>query len=427
MNHLKMNHLKRCGRIGLSGLLSGLTVGLLSGLVLAVGCESPPPDSPPTIVSEDPTDIPLPGVSPALRQQFLAGDAAFDAVFLDGDGLGPNYIRTSCGSCHAGAGKGPGSVQKMVLVQADGVTPAGDQSALLFGNTVRPYYAGGAQTGLLPPSSNPQLKLSLRVGLPVFGRGYLEAIEDREIERVESEQSQRTDEIHGRINRVVFQSQANSDKSYHQYQPGQSGLIGRFGHKARIATLDDFSADAAQGDMSITSPMRPSELPNPDGKLDDRKPGPDIDLPTVNMLADYMRLLAIPHRTEASNAGPKLFEEALCSVCHVPALKTRSSYPIPALAGKTAPVFTDLLLHDMGVALADGLTDGMATSRQWRTAPLIGLRFFQSYLHDGRGKTIEEAIQLHHGTGSEANGSVAKFRALSASDRQELISYVSSL
>ena len=105
MNHLKTNHLKRCGRIGLSGLLSGLTVGLLSGLVLAFGCESLPPDSPPTVVSEDPTDIPLPGVSPALRQQFLAGDAAFDAVFLDGDGLGPNYIRTSCGSCHAGAGK----------------------------------------------------------------------------------------------------------------------------------------------------------------------------------------------------------------------------------------------------------------------------------------------------------------------------------
>jgi CxxC motif-containing protein (DUF1111 family) len=69
----------------------------------------------------------------------------------------------------------------------------------------------------------------------------------------------------------------------------------------------------------------------------------------------------------------------------------------------------------------------MATSRQWRTAPLMGLRFFQSYLHDGRGKTIEEAILLHHGTGSEASGSVAKFRALSASDRQELIRYVSSL
>jgi CxxC motif-containing protein (DUF1111 family) len=400
--------------------------GLMGGVALAMGCESPP-NTPPMIISEDPTDIPIAGVSAELKQRFLDGDAAFDAVYLEADGLGPNYIRTSCGSCHEGAGKGPGSVQKMVIVQADGVTPASDQSALAFGQTVRPYYAGGAQMGLLPPSNQPQLKLSLRVGLPVFGRGYLEAIDDREIVRVESEQARRSDEIHGRTNRVVYQSQPNAEQRYHQYTPGQSGLIGRFGHKARIATLDDFSADAAQGDMSITSPMRPSELANPDGKMDDRKPGPDIDLQTINLLADYMRLLAIPHRVGVSEGGRTLFDAALCSVCHVPSLQTRASYPIPELAAKSAPVFTDLLLHDMGTELADGLTDGSATSRQWKTAPLIGLRFFQSYLHDGRAKTIEEAIVLHDGTGSEAKGAVQKFRALSQRERQELIQYVLSL
>ena len=179
--------------------------------------------------------------------------------------------------------------------------------------------------------------------------------------------------------------------------------------------------------MSITSPMRPSELTNPEGKTDDRKPGPDIDLRTINLLADYMRLLAIPHRVGVSEGGPILFDAALCSVCHVPSLQTSASHPIPELAAKSAPVFTDLLLHDMGTELADGLTDGSATSRQWRTAPLIGLRFFQSYLHDGRAKTIEDAIVLHDGTGSEAQGSVQKFRALSQRERQELIQYVLSL
>jgi len=88
-------------------------------------------------------------------------------------------------------------------------------------------------------------------------------------------------------------------------------------------------------------------------------------------------------------------------VCHVPTLKTRASYPIAKLAGIDAPIYTDLLLHDMGAALADGLTDGGATSQQWRTAPLIGLRFAHSYLHDGRAHSVAEAIAAHDG---EAHG-----------------------
>jgi CxxC motif-containing protein (DUF1111 family) len=379
------------------------------------------------VIAEDPTDIPIAGISADQKKLFFEGDAAFDAIYLEGDGLGPNYIRTACGSCHAAAGKGPGSVQKMVIVKDDGVTPDADQSALPWGATVRPYFAGGAVTGLLPPSNTSKLKLTTRVGLATFGRGYLEAIEDREIERVEAEQAQRTDGIHGQINRVTYQSQANTDKRYHQHVPGQTGLIGRFGHKARIATLDEFSADAAQGDMSMTSPMRPTELANPDGLSDDKKPGVDLTLDTINLLAEYMRLLAIPRREAPAEKAVALFESAACSVCHVPALKTRADYPISALAAISAPVFTDLLLHDMGTELADGLSDGKSSSRQWRTAPLIGLRFFQNYLHDGRAKTIEDAILKHNGTGSEARGSVAKYQALSTEEKQQLLKYVGSL
>lgn len=417
------------GRSRRSPRRGGLVVGAL-GLLLGA-CGAPGPDLPSLMVrSEDPTDAPLRAATAAEHQRFLVGDAAFDVVFRDADGLGPAYVRASCGSCHEAAAKGPGGVQKMVLLENDGVTIAADQSPLTFGHTVRPYVAGGASTPLLPPESGAlagRLKLSTRAGVPVFGRGYIEAVADSEIERVAAEQARRGDGITGRVSRVVYASEANPDQRYHQHKKGDAGLIGRFGLKARIVTLDDFAADAAQGDMSITSPLRPAELPNPDGLTDDRRPGVDVSADTINELADYMRLIEIPRREAPSQRGVELFAEAQCAACHVPSLRTRADYPIAALAGIDAPVFTDLLLHDMGDELADGLAEGGATARQWRTAPLIGLRHLRGLLHDGRAKTVEDAVLKHDGRGSEAAGSVARFRALPDADRAELLRYVGSL
>jgi CxxC motif-containing protein (DUF1111 family) len=147
----------------------------------------------------------------------------------------------------------------------------------------------------------------------------------------------------------------------------------------------------------------------------------------VNSRATYMRLTAIPRRSDLTDAGRKLFEETKCSVCHVPTMKTRQDYPIAVLAGIDAPIFTDMLLHNMGDELSDGMVDGEAQSRDWRTAPLIGLRFNTLFLHDGRAHTIEEAILLHDGKGSEAAGSIALFRALSPSDHDALLAFVSAL
>jgi CxxC motif-containing protein (DUF1111 family) len=115
----------------------------------------------------------------------------------------------------------------------------------------------------------------------------------------------------------------------------------------------------------------------------------------------------------------------------VPSLRTRAEFPVPELAGVDAPVYTDLLLHRMGAGLSDsmpaGVLDGTAGPEDWRTAPLIGLRFAKTFLHDGRAKTLEQAIALHRGVGSEANDSVDRFDALSASDRQALLDFVASL
>jgi CxxC motif-containing protein (DUF1111 family) len=192
----------------------------------------------------------------------------------------------------------------------------------------------------------------------------------------------------------------------------------------------DFTADALNGDMGITSPLRPTEFENPDGLLDDMKPGVDVTADSVNTRAMYLRLLAIPKRATGYAAGQSLFAEIGCSTCHVPALHTRKDYPIAVLSDIDAPVYTDFLLHDLGTELADGMADGVdgeAHSRDLRTAPLIGLRFNRTFLHDGRAHTVGEAINLHQGDGSEANGVLAAFAALSAPEQQQLIDFVGSL
>ena len=374
----------------------------------------------------DPFDVPIEKATDDERTQFFSGDALFELPLREADGLGPLYTRTSCGACHSNGARGPGEVEKMVVVEADGITRSADQSALPFGNTVHPLFAGGGKTAVLPPTDpSIHLKLSERVGPMILGRGYVEAVLDSEIQRVATEQAARTDGIHGRINHVVYASEANPDTRFHTHKKGDI-VFGRFGLKARVGTLDDFTADALQGDMGITSPLRPTEIANPDGLTDDLKPGVDVTIDSVNLRSMYVRLTAIPRRVPVTG-GAALFDQAKCSACHVPTLKTRADYPIAALAGIDAPIYTDLLLHDMGPDLADAMTDGEATGRDWRTPALIGLRFEKTYLHDGRATSVGDAILMHDGVGSEAAPSVAAFKALSAADQATLLEFVKSL
>lgn len=214
-----------------------------------------------------------------------------------------------------------------------------------------------------------------------------------------------------------------------QLQPGARNLIGRFGYKARIPSLDDFTADAFAGDMGMTSSMRPQEPANPDGLTDDDKPGIDVDDETVRKVAAYVRTIEIPTRGVPLKDGPgaKLFEQVLCAACHVPELRMRAAHPLSQFAGRMAPIYSDLLLHEMGDELADGQTDESARPGEFRTAPLIALRFQKTFMHDGRAKTVEDAVVAHKGKGSQANESIRKFEALSPSDRRALLLFVQAL
>lgn len=396
-------------------------------LLLACNAEAANPLDGLEVVRADPSDLSFTGLSRDWNDRFVSGDTLFEIPFRETQGLGPLFIRQSCDSCHADDGRGPGTVRKMVLVDTDGRTPVADQSALGFGHTVRPQRAAGATRAITVPEDRSDVFVTKREPPAVFGRGYLEAVLDSEILRIEAEQAERGGPVSGRVNWVTYQSEPNPDTRFHAHQPGER-VIGRFGLKARIATLDEFAADAFQGDMGITSDLRPRELPNPSSE-DDEVPGIDLDAESVNIVADYMRLLRIPRRSDdtESRQGQRLFETTGCADCHVPTLRTRDDYPIEAIAGIDAPIYTDLLLHDMGPEYSDGLHDGDATGSEWRTPPLLGLRHMQRYMHDGRAETIDQAIELHAGRESEAAYATERYLALPGADRAALLKFVSAL
>jgi CxxC motif-containing protein (DUF1111 family) len=353
----------------------------------------------------DRADMPLEALSPEELARFNEGDALFEVTFRESDGLGPLFIRDACAACHQGDGRGPGSVTRMGV---NGSDPALEKQLLPFGSTVRPYVAAGAKVPL-GSSSDPRVRVTSLLPPPVWGRGYLEAVSSAEIERLARDASQHSGPIRGRVHRL------------------RGGEIGRFGLKARLASLKEFTAEALYGDMGITSPSRPSEASGPEGLEDDRKPGVDLGDAQGNLLASYVRLLAMPPRSELSRRGRELFDRVECAACHVPSLATSKDFEVKALAGIEAPVYTDLLLHDMGERLSNGVRDGDAGPREWRTAPLMGLRFSPAFLHDGRAKSVREAILAHGEPDSEARGAVDSFRALPPDDQAELVRFVEAL
>jgi CxxC motif-containing protein (DUF1111 family) len=283
-----------------------------------------------------------------------------------------------------------------------------ERKLLPFGSTARPYTTAGAKVPLVSPPDQ-RVRVSSLLPPAVWGRGYMEAVSSAEIERLAQEAAARSGPIRGRLHRL----------------PG--GEIGRFGLKARIASLREFTAEALYGDMGITSPLRPTEASAPEGLTDDRKPGVDVGAQHVDLIAGYVRMLSMPPRSEPSRRGRALFEEAECATCHVPKLATSRDFEVTALAGIEAPVYSDLLLHDMGEGLSNGVREGDAGAREWRTAPLMGLRFMPALLHDGRAKSVREAILAHGEPDSEARGSASIFRALPAADQAELVEFVEAL
>lgn len=366
------------------------------------------PSTQPSLIREDPSDAPVTGLSDDEFARFTRGEARFDEPFAETQGLGPHYIHRSCVSCHEHDARGPGTVRRIV-----------SSEPLPHGDVVRPRLAGDARTPLRAPAG---ARETTRLGPAVFARGWLEAIDDETILAWEAAQARDEDEVTGRAARLL-----GTDPAPPSLFGARTPRLGRFGHKARSATLESFAADALLGDMGLTSPARPEEPSNPDALTDDLRAGVDVDAETVTALADYVRALDVPARRRLDARGAQRFLDVGCAECHVPAARTRADHPIAALRDRDVALYTDLLLHDMGAGLEDGIAEGVASGREWRTAPLVGLRFLRGLLHDGRAADVTEAVASHASEGSEASASVARFAALGDDDRAALVRFVEAL
>jgi CxxC motif-containing protein (DUF1111 family) len=213
--------------------------------------------------------------------------------------------------------------------------------------------------------------------------------------------------------------------------------LGRFGWKSNQPSLEEQSSGAFLGDMGITSYLHPSQdctAAEPECLAAIAGGAPEIADAQLADVVLYGELLAVPARRDVGDRvalrGEQKFGEMGCGTCHVQRLQTGASDALPELADQTIRPFTDLLLHDMGPELADGRADGEASGSEWRTPPLWGIGLIQTVndhtrlLHDGRARSIEEAILWHGGEGAAARD---RFRASPEADRQAVLRFLETL
>lgn len=273
------------------------------------------------------------------------------------------------------------------------------------------------------------VRTSPRMGTPMIGLGLLEAIRESDILALAARDL--SDEgVHGKPN-YVFDIQKSMAKDPYPVS------LGRFGLKANTPSVFHQSLGALRGDIGVTNYAFPNEsiVGTP---LFDAFAGTTLKpLEASNEVADdlvfYSQTLAIPSRRNYDDPqvirGAELFNKVSCTSCHQPSYTT-GPHAIAAFAGQKIYPYTDMLLHDMGEGLADGRTDFEANGRQWKTRPLWGIGHTQTvnpragFLHDGRARTLEEAILWH---GGEAEYSKTQFTSLPETDRQALIRFIRSL
>lgn len=368
-------------------------------------------------------DAPVEGLTPSELAAFARGDAEFGRQFAPNTGLGPIFNDVSCATCHSGDGRGQ---LRNALFRIG--SESDDFLRSLGGPQIQDKAIAGAEPEAVPSGH----AVSVRLPPPVFGVGLIEAIPESAILANVDSLDADGDGISGRPNYV------NAASFVPPTEPGGgTGLrLGRFGRKAQNPVLLQQTVEAYLQDIGITSPFLPLENRNPRSGVPveavDRVADPEVSESVVQAVTHYMRGLAPPAPgpdTEQRLQGRALFVQAQCAKCHVPSFTTGPS-PIAALSNKEVTLYSDLLLHDMGDDLADGRPDGQATGREWRTTPLWGLRLMRQFLngeallmHDGRARTVEQAILLH---GGEAFISRAAFQALSPAQRAALLDFVES-
>ena len=323
------------------------------------------------------------------------GRTLFAQRFAPAQGLGPLFNERSCAGCHLEPSAG--GVGRHGLATATRVGRLrGDRFDPMIGRG-GPFAHAHAITGLaascglaagIPAGANVS---SVRNAPPLFGDGLIDAIPERVIR---AGAVAKAGGVHGRPNLVRG--------------PDGRERVGRFGWKADTPTLAQFAAEAFRNELGVTSPAA-RDLRRCGSRTD------EIGRGDVAAVAQFVASLAAPAPRRSDPLGEQVFAQTGCTACHVPSLRA---------GARRVPLYSDLLLHDMGPLLDDRVDQAAATGRDWRTAPLWGLSRRPRYLHDGRAQSLAAAILAH---GGEARRAQARFRALSTQQRRRLLAFLRTL
>ncbi len=352
----------------------------------------------------------LPAPAPVGDEDELVaqGELFFRTDFTPEQGLGPLFNASSCLACHnspvpGGMGTdGLGVAVRTGRLIDQGFDPLREHGGPLA--RARSVAEFGPPCRLRPGIPATANVTSVRNAPPLFGLGLIDAIPD---EVILAGAVPRGDGVHGRPNIVTG--------------PDGRPAVGRFGWKADTATLAQFVAEAYRNELGITNPLAPADLIPAPAEDDERcageAAGPEDDGTIARATTAFVASLVAPVRPaeHLAPAGAAIFRRTGCAACHVPSLRA---------GDQEVPLYSDLLLHDMGPALDDGVPQGQATGRDWRTTPLWGLGDRVRYLHDGRARTIPAAILAH---GGEAEQAVQRFRKLTADERAALLAFLAAL
>jgi CxxC motif-containing protein (DUF1111 family) len=359
----------------------------------------------------------LPGLTSRELELFRMGRNDFLEVESATEGLGPVFNGTSCAQCHnipAIGGTGTMVETRAGYRDENGGfhPPPGGTLMHLF--SIPPHEC---QVNVYEEAN----VIARRISIPLFGAGLIEAIPDETLLALQDPDDRNGDGIRGRA--AVVDDPATGTRR-----------VGRFGWKAQQATLLAFAADAYINEMGISNDLFRSE---PLGNIAREKSARCLASETpedvrnqrtglrgIDNFENFLRLLAPAARGPASDAalrGERIFHDTGCAACHGPELRTGPNAN-PVFHLKTVPLFSDLLLHDIGTG--DGIEQGAAKANEIRTPALWGLRFRRPLLHDGSAPTIEDSIRRHS---AEAARTTERFRQLQPGEVQELLAFLRSL
>ncbi|MEZ8093034.1 thiol oxidoreductase [Photobacterium swingsii] len=432
-----------------------------------------------TVKKSGPNAFSLPAANLPLtkRLDFSVGNSFFRNPWVQApattdarDGLGPIFNTNGCQNCHIKDGRGhppeegaTNAVSMLVRLSIPAMTPEQKKALITDGVIPEPMYGGQLQdfaiSGAKPEGQiaisyqnvpvtftdgevvilrkptltltdlqygelHPQVQMSARIAPPMIGLGLLEQIPESTLYAIAEQQRKDGAGVSGKVNKV-WDVQT------------QQTAVGRFGWKAGQPNLMQQNAAAFNGDVGLTSHLFPNENCTEQQTICAELPNggqPEVSEKILNFVEFYSQHLAVPSRRNVTDPaviqGERLFANIGCGSCHQSQIQTAKNEALPALSEQMINPYSDLLLHDMGEGLADHRGEFLATGTEWRTAPLWGIGYTEevnghtNFLHDGRARTLMEAVLWH---GGEAQTSRDRVIALSKAERKALIAFLESL